>query len=107
MPEKALNAEDPTASRPARRVGLGIAETRWQDRAMLSLQLAAEIAGISVASLYRAAGEGRLTFRRLEGRTVVETASLVELLNAAEVWTPSERGKEARAKRSAGRTSRD
>jgi len=104
MPEKPLNAEDATASRPVRRVGLGIAETRWQDRAMLSLQLAAEIAGISVASLYRAAGEGRLTFRRLEGRTVVETASLVELLNAAEVWTPSDRGKEARAKRAGNRT---
>jgi hypothetical protein len=94
-------------NRLAHRVSLGIAETRWQDRAMLPLQLAAEIAGISVASLYRAAGEGRLTFRRLEGRTVVETASLVELLNAAEVWTPSERGKEARAKRSAGRASRE
>jgi hypothetical protein len=107
MPDKPLKAEDATASRQVRRIGLGIAETRWQDRAMLSLQLAAEIAGISVASLYRAAGEGRLTFRRLEGRTVVETASLVELLNAAEVWTPSERGKEARAKRSAGRARRD
>lgn len=74
---------------------------------MLPLQLAAEIAGISVASLYRAAGEGRLTFRRIEGRTVVETASLVELLNAAEMWTPSARGKEARVKRSATRRRRD
>jgi hypothetical protein len=101
---KPLKAEDATASRPVRRVGLGIAETRWQDRAMLSLQLAAEIAGISVASLYRAAGEGRLHLRRLEGRTVVETASLVELLNAAEVWTPSDRGKQARAKRAKGHT---
>ena len=105
MSEKQAKIENTPAARPVHRVALGIAETRWQDRAMLSLQLAAEIAGISVASLYRAAGEGRLNLRRLEGRTVVETASLVELLNAAEVWTPSARGKEARAKRSATRES--
>jgi hypothetical protein len=43
-----------------------------------------------VASLYRAAGEGRLHLRRLEGRTVVVTASLIGLL--------SDREKEARAK---------
>ncbi|MGB3045019.1 MAG: hypothetical protein WBB98_17740 [Xanthobacteraceae bacterium] len=103
MPEKQTKIESATVCRVSRRASLGVAETRWQDRAMLSLQLAAEIAGISVASLYRAAGEGRLILRRLEGRTVVETASLIELLDAAEIWTPSDRGKEARAKRSAKR----
>lgn len=74
---------------------------------MLRLQLATEIAGISVGSLYRAASEGALSLRRLEGRTVVETANLIELLNATEIWTPSMRGKEARAKQSATRVRRD
>lgn len=85
MPEKQTKIEGATVRRAGYRVPLGVAETRWQDRAMLSLQLSAEIAGISVASHYRAAGEGRLILRRLDGRTVVETASLIELLNAAEI----------------------
>jgi hypothetical protein len=107
MPENTSKAGKSKFPNPLSRASVGIAETRWQDRAMLSLQLAAEIAGISVASLYRAAGEGRLHLRRLEGRTVVVTASLIELLNAAEVWTPSDRGKEARAKRSSSRIRRE
>lgn len=78
---------------------IGISETRWQDRPLLSLQLASEIAAISAASLYRYADAGRLNLRRLAGRTLVETGSLIELMNSAEPWKPSQRGKEARAKR--------
>lgn len=80
---------------------IGFAETRWQDRPRLSLQLASEISALSVASLYKAAGEGGLVLLQQYGRTLVETASLIEFMNRAEPWTPSARGKEARAKRAA------
>ncbi|MER9911491.1 hypothetical protein NKJ71_12705 [Mesorhizobium sp. M0050] len=66
---------------------------------MLPLATAAEIAGVSPASLYRFAAEGRLSFRRLAGRTLVETPSLIALVSAAEPWSPSKRGSAARAKR--------
>lgn len=72
----------------------------WQQRPMLPLATAAEIAGVSPASLYRFAAEGRLKFRRLAGRTLVETSSLIALVKTAETWTPSNRGAAARAKRS-------
>jgi hypothetical protein len=66
---------------------------------MLPMQTAGEIAGISVASLYRFASEGRLKLRRLAGRTLVETQGLAALIENADAWTPSERGKEAREAR--------
>ena len=105
MPSKRQINDDNAFSRSHGQVGaIGISETRWQDRPLLSLQLASEIAAISAASLYRFADEGRLSLRRLAGRTLVETGSLIELLNSAEPWKPSQRGKEARAKRSARST---
>jgi hypothetical protein len=61
--------------------------------------MAGEIAGISPASIYRLADEGQLSLRRLAGRTLVQTKSLVALLDKAETWTANDRGKEARAKR--------
>jgi hypothetical protein len=73
--------------------------TPWRDRPLQTMQIASEIAGLSVAALYRAAGEDRLKLRRLEGRTLVETSSLIELIEAAASWTPSNRGAAARAKR--------
>lgn len=79
----------------------GFAETRWQDRPRLSMQLASEISALSVASLYKAADEGGLVLVRQYGRTLVETTSLIEFMKSAEPWTPSDRGKEARAKRAA------
>jgi len=79
----------------------GLAETRWQDRPRLSMQLASEISALSVASLYKAADEGGLVLVRQYGRTLVETPSLIEFMKSAEPWTPSDRGKEARAKRAA------
>jgi len=70
------------------------------------MQAASEVAGVSVAALYRAAGNGRLTLRRLEGRTLVETRSLIDFIARAESWKPSDRGKEARAaRRAAARSS--
>jgi len=79
----------------------GFAETRWQDRPRLSMQVASEISALSVASLYKAADVGALVLVRQYGRTLVETPSLIEFMKRAEPWTPSDRGKEARAKRAA------
>jgi hypothetical protein len=72
----------------------------WRETANLPLPRAAEIAGVSPAALYGYEKQGRLTFRRLAGRTLVSTESLIALVDKAEPWTPSTRGKEARAKRS-------
>ena len=74
-------------------------QTPWQERSLLPLRMAGEIAGISPASIYRLADEGRISLRRLAGRTLVQTRSLVALLDQAEPWTANDRGKEARAKR--------
>lgn len=100
MPAKRTRADQEATALPNNETEMAIAETRWQDRPLLSLQLASELASISVASLYRAAEERRLSLRRLLGRTLVETSSFIKLMNSAEPWTPSDRGKEARAKRS-------
>ena len=69
----------------------------WRDRAFLNVQDAAAIVGVSPASLYRFAGEGRLELRRFAGRTVVVAASLAVLVDGAEPWSPS--GRAARATR--------
>lgn len=73
--------------------------TSWRDRPLLPLKLASEIVGVSPASLYRFADEGRLRFRQLAGRTLVDTKSLIALADGAVDWKPQSRGKEARAKR--------
>jgi len=71
----------------------------WRERPLLPLQLASEIAGISTASIYRLEDQGLLRLRRIAGRTLVQTDTLITLIENAEHWTPSDRGKEARAKR--------
>jgi hypothetical protein len=73
--------------------------TPWRDRPLHPMKSAAELCGVSIASLYRFSDEGRLVLRRLAGRTLVDTKSLIALIDSAEKWTPYDRGKEARAKR--------
>jgi hypothetical protein len=74
-------------------------QTPWRDRPLHPMKSAAELCGVSIASLYRFSDEGRLVLRRLGGRTLVDTKSLIALIESAESWTPYDRGKEARAKR--------
>ena len=74
-------------------------ENGWRDRLLLPLKLAAKIAGQPPASLYRAQSEGKLEFKRLSGRTLVTTDSLVRFVDSAEPWTPSDRGAHGRAAR--------
>lgn len=75
------------------------AEIHWRDRPYQQLGAASEITQISEAALYKAEKEGELTFVRLAGRTLVETASLIAFLDRAQPWTPSDRGAAARARR--------
>jgi hypothetical protein len=74
-------------------------EIPWRERPLQSMQVASDIACVSKASLYRFAKEGRLTLKRLAGRTLVETTGLIELLENADEWTPSTRPEKARATR--------
>ncbi len=75
---------------PAHTAGLIRASSvPWQARPLTSLQTAGALVGVSVASLYKFAAEGRLVFKRLGGRTLVETSSLVDLIGRVEDWSPS------------------
>ncbi|UES46827.1 hypothetical protein [Roseibium aggregatum] len=71
----------------------------WRNSAYLPLTRASEIAGVSTASLYNFESAGRLQFKRLAGRTLVTTESLIALIDSAEDWTPSDRGSHGRAAR--------
>jgi hypothetical protein len=71
----------------------------WQQIPHQTMQDAGRIASLSPASLYRYAAEGRLKLRRLAGRTLVDTQSLIALIESAEEWTPSDRAEKARITR--------
>ncbi len=43
-----------------------------------------------MASLYRLAHDGRLKLKKLEGRTLVETKSLIAVVESANDWTPAD-----------------
>lgn len=75
--------------------------TSWRDTALIPLLRASEIAGISVASLYKMRREGRLDFRKLAGRTLVTTESLERLIDDAETYRDSARTDNARTARAA------
>jgi len=71
----------------------------WRDRPFLPLLSAAELLGVSPASLYRLETEGKLSFTRINGRTLVVVETIVALIDNTEGWAPSTRGSAARAKR--------
>lgn len=75
------------------------AVTPWRERPFQQMQTASEIAGLSPASLYRFAAEGRLILKKLGGRTLVDTSSLIALIGQAEPWSPSDRAEQARSAR--------
>lgn len=75
------------------------ARLHWRDRAFVPLGVAADILGVSRASVYALEAKGSLSFSRLAGRTLVAVESLKALIDRAEPWAASERGKEARAAR--------
>lgn len=79
------------------------AKVHWRDKPVLPTKLAAEIAGVSIASLYRQSKLGNLQFKTVAGRTMIETNSLINLLDNAVNWTPQSRTNAATAKRAAKR----
>lgn len=83
-----------------------LTSTPWRQRPRLRMTEAAEIACLSPASLYSLARDGRLELRKIAGRTVVDTQSLIKLIENDEPWTPSKRGAAARLKRSKENASR-
>lgn len=86
-------------SRPISSSAAFAGSTPWRERAFLQLKTAAEIAGVSITTLYRFSDAGQLTLRDFGGRTLVDTRSFVALIDTAKDWTPRNRGSEARAKR--------
>lgn len=93
----------PKASDPARdsRTRAGRTRIHWRDTPLIRMQDASEILGLSVASLYRLARDGKLVLKKLEGRTLVDTKSLIEVADNASDWTPSTRPAAALSKRAA------
>jgi hypothetical protein len=65
------------------------------------MKTASEILGLSPASLYRLAHDGRLKLKKLEGRTLVETKSLIAVVESASDWTPATRTAKANEARKA------
>ena len=96
LPATQNDFEADARARPASYANGG---TPLQDRPFQTMQNGATIAGLSTASLYKFASEGRLILKRLGGRTLVETGSLIALMDAAEDWVPSDRTGKAVAKR--------
>jgi hypothetical protein len=72
----------------------------WHQRRYVIMDVGPQTNGLSRASHYRAAAEGKLKLVRLGGRTLIDVPSLIAFNNSAEQWTPSKRGAAARAARS-------
>ncbi len=70
-------------------------KVHWRDTPLIRMRDASEILGLSVASLYRLAHDGKLVLKKLEGRTLVETRSLIEVADSASDWAPDGRTKNA------------
>lgn len=73
--------------------------TPWRERELLPLRVAAEIIGISPASLYRLQAEGRVTFKRIAGRVLLPVADIAAIVDGAENWKASAQGLAARQAR--------
>lgn len=74
-----------------------ITDPNWRARPVLPLKTAARLTGVSVSSLYRYQAAGKIEFCRLgDSRTLVRTSSLIEFIDSAEDWSPSDRADAAR-----------
>lgn len=68
----------------------------WRERAFTPVNITSEILGVSPASVYALQAQGSLEFFRIAGRTLVSVESLKRVVDNAEPWVASDRGKEAR-----------
>jgi hypothetical protein len=96
---KIARVTKPRSPAPTGTQRLKAGEPHWRDLPHHTMQAAGCISGISPASLYRFASEGRLLLKRLAGRTLVDTKSLIALVDSAEDWKPSSRTARAVEKR--------
>ncbi|RAZ83505.1 helix-turn-helix domain-containing protein [Cereibacter johrii] len=73
----------------------------WRECAFIPVPRTADVLGISSASVYGLEAKGELSFRRVGGRTLVAVDSLSAYIDKVTktAWTPSDRGKQARAAR--------
>lgn len=69
----------------------------WRDVEFHSVKRAAEIVGLSTASIYALEAQGKLEFRRIAGRVLIPTSSLAGVVDGAEPWQALPRGNRARA----------
>lgn len=63
----------------------------WHERPYLPVNTVAQLAGFSPAQVYKLGKLGTLDLRKIAGKTVVVTATVIRLLDSAETWTPSAR----------------
>lgn len=89
-------ASSPTAlsrpTSPALKIG-GLVP--WRERPFQRIKVAAELLGVSPTKIYDLEKQGKLTLRKIDGRTVVETAGIIALVEFAEPWTPRRRTQRA------------
>ncbi len=79
----------------------------WREAPQVGIPDAAAILGLSAASIYSFAAQGRLKLMKLGGRSLVDVSSLIALLDTREPWTPSTKpraAQEARGARAAARS---
>lgn len=76
----------------------------WREKPFLPLKVASDIVGLSIGSLYKYEKDGALKFQILGGRTMVNTQSLIALVDAAVEYTPRNVAVKARAARKMNRT---
>ena len=61
----------------------------WREKPTQSVPATSEIGGWSNGHTYNLIGDGRLKAVRVANKTAIITESLIQLLNAAEPWTPN------------------
>lgn len=66
-----------------------VSQVPWNQRPLLTLRVASDLLGISRSGLYRLQANGKLTFAKVGGKTVIRTPSLIGYLETIEEWPTS------------------
>jgi hypothetical protein len=78
-----------------------VGETPWRERPYQTIANTADLSCRSKASVYGLINRGLLRAAKLEGKTVIETGSLIALFERAESWDPDHKRVAAANKRRA------
>ena len=68
----------------------------WRERAFVNVPTAAELIGTSPAGVYAMHHEGKLTLRKMAGRTVAAVSELIRLIDSAEPLTEANKANKSR-----------